>query len=45
MFIARAKRCFSFIVALNANSMINIFEIKFCESLKIIKTIQRFRYQ
>ena len=45
MFVTRAERCFSFIVALNANSMIDILEIKFCESLKLIKAIQRLRYQ
>ena len=45
MFITRTKRCFSFIVAFNANSIINILEIKFCELFKFIKTIQRFRYQ
>ena len=44
MFVTRAKCCFSFVVALDANSIINIFEIKFCESFKFIKTIQRFRY-
>ena len=44
MFITRAKRCFSFIVALDANSMINILKIKFCESFKFIKTIQRLCY-
>ena len=45
MFVTRAKRCFSFIIALNANLMINILKIKFCESFKFIKTIQRFHYQ
>ena len=45
MFVTRAKRCFLFVIALDANSIINIFEIKFCESFKLIKTIQHFCYQ
>ena len=45
MFVTRAKRCFLFVIAFNANSIINIFKIKFCKSFKFIKTIQCFCYQ
>ena len=36
VFVTRAKSCFSFVIALDANSVINIFKIKFDESLEII---------
>ena len=39
VFVTRVKRCFSFVITFDANLMINIFEIKFCESFKFIKTI------
>ena len=44
MFVTRAKCCFLFIITLDASLIINIFKIKFCESFKFIKIIQRLRY-
>ena len=36
MFVARAKSYFSFVIMLDANSVINILEIEFNKSFKII---------
>ena len=45
MFLTSAKRRFSFVVATNSNTMIDVFKIDFVEILAFIQLIQNLRDQ